>query len=145
MELAGPLPEAGEGYRYMKNQDCEELREEELPGWDFLLDSFTKGQMLQDTRITVKRYGKNYDIMQRTDTKEPLLVPKEIHAVVNPDKADREHNEPYPGPPVLFDNMVIYSNGTMQFAIMETPVHNSGERDFLRLVNRKDMAWPYED
>lgn len=145
MELAGPLPEAGKGYRYMKNQDCEELQGEELPGWDFLLKNFTGGQMLQDTRITVKRYGRNYDVMQRADTKEPLLVPEEIHAAVNPDKVDREHDEPRPGQPVLYGHMVIYSNDTMQFAIMETPVHNSGEREFLRLVDGKDMAWPYED
>lgn len=144
VELAGPLPEVGKGYRYMKNRDRQELGEE-LPGWDFLLEDFTKGQRLQDTRITVKRYGRNYDIMQRTDTKEPLLVPEEIHVVVNPDKVDREHDELRPEPPVLHGHMVIYNNDTMQFAIMETMVHNSGERDFLRLVNGKDMAWPYED
>lgn len=144
VELAGPLPEAGKGYRYIKNRECQELGEE-LAGRDALMENFTMGQKLQDTRIMVKRYERYYDIMQRTDTKEPLLVPQDLHAVVNPDRVDRERDELRPELPVLYGHMVIYNNDTMQFGITEIPVHNSGERDFLRLVNGKDMAWPYED
>lgn len=99
--------------------------------------------IIHHTNGTIQAYGGGWFLaVHETDiTKKCMAALVELA----PDKVDRGHNEPYPGPPVLFDNMVIYSNGTMQFAIIETPVHNSGERDFLRMINGKDMAWPYED
>lgn len=144
VELAGPLPEAGKGYRYIKNNEKQELPEDVIGGRT-LMENFTKGHMVQDTRIMIQRYRTCYSIFQRTDTKEPVLVSGNLHAMIAPEKVDTKHDELQPEMPVIYNHMVIYNNDTMQIGIAETPVHNSGERDFLRLINGKDMAWPFED
>lgn len=144
VELVGPLPEAGEGYLYMKDQEKQELPVEESESI-MLMENFTRGKQVQDTRIMIQRYGRCYDVFQQTDTKEPFLIPRDLHVIIDPEKVDKDHKELRPEMPVKYNHMIIYNNDTMQIGIAETPVHNSGERDFLRLINGKDMAWPFED
>lgn len=146
VEHIGPLPGFGRGYAYCnKTQEEIEMEYDEHKSRTTLLERFTEGTTVQDTRLMVQRNSTCYSVFQRIDTMEPMLVRRTLQVMVDPVKVDRERDEIPPERPVLVDGLIIWNNDTMQLAIATTPYHNNGERDFLRLINGKNMCWPFED
>ena len=115
-----------------------------MPEGHNLLERFTQGTQAQDTRLMIQRNSTCYSVFQTIDTYEPLLVRRELQNVVDIEKVDNEKDEMPPLAPVKSDNLIIWNNDTMQYAIVETPYHYDGEKDFLRLINGKDMCWPFD-
>jgi hypothetical protein len=145
-EYIGPLPRAGKGYSFKdKTREDIVLEYENLESGTMLMRMYTEGTPVEDTRLMIQRYSTCYSVFQTMKTREPMLVRRNMQVVVDGTKINEEHDELPPGNPVLADNMIIWNNDSMQFAVATTPVHNAGERDFLRLINGKDMHWPFED
>ena len=142
VEHVGTLPERGYAYKYRDGEKEERPVPVEV---NLLLDMYTKGVDVQDTRIMIQRYGTCYSVFQQIDTKEPMLVRRALQVTVDPLKVDKERDELPPEKPVLQGNLIIWNNDTMQLAIATTPYHNTGEHEFLKLINGKDMCWPFED
>lgn len=142
VEHVGALPGRGYSYKYRDG----EKEERPIPDEDnLLLGMYTKGVDVQDTRLMIQRHGTCYSVFQRTDSKEPMLVRRALQVMVDPLKVDKERDELPPEKPVLMENLIIWNNDTMQIAITTTPYHNKGEHEFLKLINGKDMCWPFED
>ena len=142
VEFAGEIPPAGYGYTYGKGLEKEEIdpiREE------ILLKAYTKGEEVEDTRIMIQRKESCYDVFQKINGREPILVRRDLHVIVDPLRVNRDDGELAPGMPVISGSLVIWNNDTMQFAITEVPYHNTGEQQFLQLINGKNMTWPFED
>lgn len=143
VEYIGQLPKPGATVKFMNKTKLDTMDVDMLEG-HYLLDKFTKGQQAQDTRLMIQRNSTCYSVFQTMDTFEPILVRRELQNVVDIGKVDREKDELPPVEPVKSDNFIIWNNDTMQYAIVETPYHYDGERDFLRLINGKDMCWPFD-
>lgn len=143
VEYIGQLPERGATVRFVNKTKLDAM-DTPMPEGHYLLDKFTKGQLTQDTRLMIQRNSTCYSIFQTMNSFEPILVKRELQNVVDIGKIDREKDEMPPTDPIYTGNLVIWNNDTMQYAITETPYHYDGERDFLRLINGKDMRWPFE-
>lgn len=142
VEFAGEIPPAGYGYTYCKGSQKEEI---DPIGEEILLRGFTKGEEVEDTRIMIQRHESCYDVFQKINGREPILVRRDLHVIVDPLRVNRDDGELTPGMPVINGKLVIWNNDTMQFAIVEVPYHNTGEQQFLQLINGKNMTWPFED
>ena len=143
VEYIGQLPKQGATVKFMNKTKLDTM-DVDMPEGNYLLDKFTKGQQAQDTRLMIQRNSTCYSVFQTMDTFEPILVRRELQNVVDIGKVDREKDELPPVAPVKSENLIIWNNDTMQYAIVETPYHYDGERDFLRLINGKDMCWPFD-
>lgn len=142
VEYIGQLPKPGATVKFMNKTKLDTM-DIDMPEGHYLLDKFKKGQQAQDTRLMIQRNSTCYSVFQTMDTFEPILVRRELQNVVDIGKVDREKDELPPVAPVKSENLIIWNNDTMQYAIVETPYHYDGERDFLRLINGKDMCWPF--
>lgn len=143
VEHIGQLPKRGAAVKFMNKTKLDTL-DVTMPEGHYLLDRFTRGTQAQDTRLMIQRNSTCYSVFQTADTYEPLLVRRELQNVVDIGKIDREKDELPPVAPAKCDNLIIWNNDTMQYAIAETPYRYDGERDFLRLINGKDMCWPFD-
>jgi hypothetical protein len=140
----------GKVYEYkdkIKNETA--LEYDDLEPETMLLEKYVKaikeGAAVQETRIMIQWYESCYSVYQTLNGLEPLLLHRRLRDIVDPYKIDEKNGELPPQKPVLADGMIIYNNDTMQLALATTPVHNCGERDFLRLINEKNMSWEFED
>lgn len=143
VECIGRLPGPGTAVKFMNKTKLDTM-DVTMPEGHNLLERFTQGTQAQDTRLMIQRNSTCYSVFQTTDTYEPLLVRRELQNVVDIEKVDSEKDEMPPLAPVKSDNLIIWNNDTMQYAIVETPYHYDGEKDFLRLINGKDMCWPFD-
>lgn len=143
VEYIGQLPKPGAAVKFMNKTKLDTM-DVTMPEGHNLLERFTQGTQAQDTRLMIQRNSTCYSVFQTIDTFEPLLVRRELQNVVDIGKVDREKDELPPVAPVKSDNLIIWNNDTMQYAIVESPYHYDGERDFLRLINGKDMCWPFD-
>lgn len=142
VEYIGQIPKTGATVKFMNKTKLDTM-DVDMPEGHYLLDKFTKGKQAQDTRLMIQRNSTCYSIFQTMDTFEPILVRRELQNVVDIGKVDREKDELPPVAPVKYDNLIIWNNDTMQYAIVESPYYYDGERDFLRLIAGKDMCWPF--
>ena len=71
------------------------------------------------------------------------MIRRDIQTMVDGTKVDA--GELPPGNPRVTGSLIIWNNDTMQLATVDVPVHNTGEREFLRLINAKNMTWDFED
>lgn len=146
IEVLGPLPDPGTGFKYH-----EENGEEIEVGFkysemkDTLLQQYTMGIPVQDTRLMIQYRENCFSVFQTIDTKDPFLVHRGLQILVDPARVDRKKDEIEPEQPVINRDYVIWNNDMMQLAISKTILHNEGERDFLRLINAKDMRWEFDD
>lgn len=143
VECIGRLPGPGAAVKFMNKTKLDTM-DVTMPEGHNLLERFTQGTQEQDTRLMIQRNSTCYSVFQTIDTYEPLLVRRELQNVVDIEKVDNEKDEMPPLAPVKSDNLIIWNNDTMQYAIVETPYHYDGEKDFLRLINGKDMCWPFD-
>ena len=142
VEYIGQIPKRGTTVKFMNKTKLDTM-DVDMPEGHYLLDKFTKGKQAQDTRLMIQRNSTCYSIFQTMDTFEPILVRRELQNVVDIGKVDREKDELPPVAPTKYDNLIIWNNDTMQYAIVESPYYYDGERDFLRLIAGKDMCWPF--
>lgn len=143
VECIGRLPGPGTAVKFMNKTKLDTM-DVTMPEGHNLLERFTQGTQAKDTRLMIQRNRTCYSVFQTIDTYEPLLVRRELQNVVDIEKVDNEKDEMPPLAPVKSDNLIIWNNDTMQYAIVETPYHYDGEKDFLRLINGKDMCWPFD-
>lgn len=144
VEFIGQLPSEGKTVEYAgkKRKDSFDVIE---PDGHHLLENFTKGQKMTDTRIMVQREETCYSVFQNIETMESCLIRRDSQLIVDPYKVDDQNDEMPPSLPVLYGYLLIWNNDTMQFGVPIMPCANNGEKEFLRLINGKNMCWPFID
>lgn len=144
IELTGEIPEEGTGYIYRKGEEKEEVEiEQETEG--NMMGMYANGTEAEDTRLMLQRHSTCYSILQTVGKREPHMIRRDIQTMVDGTKVDEDAGELPPGNPRVTGSLIIWNNDTMQLATVDVPVHNTGEREFLRLINAKNMTWDFED
>lgn len=142
-EFIGQLPRRGQICFYHDGEDKQIMDMEAAP--KLLLEEAAEPEdYVHPTHLTIHLSSTTARIYQTESGKEPILVPVLIHEMI--DKKKCEDFEEYPGNPALHKSGdLIWSNDVMAFALKNIPVSLVGERDFLRLINGRDMAWDERD
>ena len=142
-EFIGQLPRRGKICIYQGGEDKQIMDIEAAPKL-LLEEAAEPEEYAQPTHLTIHLSSTTARIYQTESRKEPVLVPVLVHEMIDWKKC--EDMEEYPGNPALHKSGdLIWSNDVMAFALKNIQVSLVGERDFLRLINGRDMVWDEKD